>query len=253
MIFQRPPFTIHHFAKLGSTNDLLKEMSDAPEFTCIVADEQTAGRGRRDRSWHSSPGEGLYLSILLRPSNSTAKIPLLSLMSAVAVAETLMNCGATGVDIKWPNDVLVNERKLCGILVEGVSARENRMRIIVGIGVNLNHQSFPDELNRIATSWRIETGTPTSVDEFRDQLLSRLAHWYECWKRDETDLILDRWQRLSSYGRGQQVTVTLDQELVSGETAGLNEDGALLLRTNDGRVRTILAGDVTKVRRHDVN
>jgi BirA family biotin operon repressor/biotin-[acetyl-CoA-carboxylase] ligase len=100
-------------------------MSEAPEFTCVVADEQTAGRGRRDRAWHSSPGDGLYLSVLLRPPKSSMKIPLLSLMSAVAVAETLLDRDVAGVDIKWPNDVLINERKLCGILVEAVSNAAN--------------------------------------------------------------------------------------------------------------------------------
>src|SRR2546423_10911395 len=111
MILHQPPFIIHHFATLGSTNDHLKWISDAPEFTCVVADEQTAGRGRRDRTWHSSLGEGLYLSVLLRPPKSSIKIPLLSLMSAVAVAETLLARDVAGVDIKWPNDVLVHECK----------------------------------------------------------------------------------------------------------------------------------------------
>src|SRR5262245_4276655 len=112
MIIHLPPFTIHHFSSLGSTNDLLKEMVAAPEFTCVVADEQTAGRGRRARTWHSSPGDGLYLSILLHPqTDSSSKIPLISLLAAVAVAETLIDRGVEGVDIKWPNDVLVNDRK----------------------------------------------------------------------------------------------------------------------------------------------
>src|SRR5205085_10866756 len=142
---------------------------DAPEFACVVADEQTAGRGRRDRTWHSSPGEGLYLSVLLRPPKSSMKIPLLSLMSAVAVAETLLDRDVVGVDIKWPNDVLVHERKLCGILVEAAGSGMNEPRVIIGVGVNLNHQSFPEEIRQTATSLRIETGAPVVVDEFRNQ------------------------------------------------------------------------------------
>src|SRR5215471_1826954 len=123
MIIHRPPFTIHHFTSLGSTNDHLKEMVGAPEFTCVVADEQTAGRGRRARTWHSTPGDGLYLSILLLPeSDSSSKLPLISLLAAVAVAETLIERGVSEVDIKWPNDVLVNDRKICGILAEALSA-----------------------------------------------------------------------------------------------------------------------------------
>ncbi|MEO6723729.1 MAG: biotin--[acetyl-CoA-carboxylase] ligase [Blastocatellia bacterium] len=257
MILHQFPFTIHRFATLGSTNDHLKQMSDAPEFTCVVADEQTAGRGRRNRAWHSAPGEGLYLSLLLRPPKFAMKIPLLSLMSAVAVAETLLKHGAVGVDIKWPNDVLVNERKLSGILIEAVSNgagsdSSRDTRVIVGVGVNLNHPSplaFPEEFRQTATSLRIETGMAIEVEAFRDQLLLRLAHWYECWKRGEEQLILDGWQRLSSYSRGQQVVVTLDHEQVFGRTAGLNDDGALLVQPADGSMRTILAGEVTRLRK----
>lgn len=253
MIFHHPPFVIHYFATLGSTNDQLKQMSDAPEFTCVVAGEQTAGRGRRDRTWHSSPGEGLYLSVLLRPANSSARIPLLSLMTAIAVAEAVIAFDVTGVDIKWPNDVLAGERKLSGILIEGVGAGTPDARIIAGIGVNLNHRSFPEELGQTATSLKIETGREIAIDEFRNQLLSQFAGWYEHWKRGETQLILDRWQQLSSYGHGQPILVALDHEQFSGVTEGLNADGALLVRTRDGGLRTIVTGDVMRLRKSNAD
>ncbi len=247
MLIHRPPFTIHHFVSIGSTNDYLKELTDAPEFTCVVADEQTAGRGRRDRAWHSSPGEGLYLSILLRPPSSS-NIPLISLLAAVAVAETLIARGVASVDIKWPNDVLVNGRKLCGILAEGASGAGG-VRIILGIGVNLNHASFPGELRETATSLFIETGRRVIVDEFRDQLLERIAHWYDVWRRDEIAKIAGRWQELSSYSRGQRVVVTLDGEQVIGVTDGLTEAGALRLITDKGELKTFLVGEVARLRK----
>lgn len=250
MIIHRPPFSIHHFAVLGSTNEQLKGMPDAPEFTCVVADEQTAGRGRYARQWYSAPGEGLYLSVLLRPSAS-AQLPLLSLMAAVAVAETLLARGVTGVDIKWPNDVLLYERKLCGILVEAASAGREAPRLILGIGVNLNQSSFPAALSDTATSLRLATGQPTSVDHFRDQLLARLAQWYERWQR-EPQVINARWQELSSYARGQTVLVTLADEQLTGVTDGLTESGALRLRTADGVLKIILAGEVARLRRLNV-
>lgn len=250
MVIRRPPFIIHHFTKLGSTNDHLKEMTDAPEGACVVADEQTAGRGRRSRSWHSSPGDGLYLSVLLRPRpDSSAKIPLISLMAAIAVAETLVERGVAGVDIKWPNDVMVNERKISGILAEAASAGSNPSRIILGIGVNLNHKSFPPELSRTSTSIAIETGDRVVVDEFRDQLLEKIRRWYEVWKRDD-ELIINRWQQLSTYARDQRVVVTLDDEQIAGVTAGLNEAGALRLITDDGEMKTILAGEVMRLRKN---
>ncbi|MFN0109061.1 MAG: biotin--[acetyl-CoA-carboxylase] ligase [Blastocatellia bacterium] len=249
MIIHRQPFVIHQFARLGSTNDYLKQLAvTEPEFTCAVAIEQTAGRGRRERQWHSSAGDGLYLSVLLAPQSAT-KLSLLSLMTSIAVAETLIERGVPGVDIKWPNDVLVNGRKLCGILVESVSSGSDAPRIVVGVGVNLNHQSFPEELHSTATSLRLETGQTTPVDEFRDQALGRLLDWYMRWVRGDWRLILDRWRQLSSYARGLQVTIALDGEVIQGETAGVNDDGALLLRLPNGETRTILSGDVTRLRK----
>ncbi len=250
MIIHRPPFAIHHFTSLGSTNDHLKQMIAAPEFTCVVADEQTAGRGRRARTWHSSPGDGLYLSILLRPqSGSSSKIPLVSLMAAVAVAETMIERGVAGVDIKWPNDVLLKGRKVGGILAEAVSAGSEAPRIILGAGVNLNHQSFPPDLSETATSVAIETGERIAVEEFRDQLLDKIAEWYAVWKRDQTGLIINRWQQLSTYARGQRVIVNLDDEKIAGVTAGLTETGALRLIVDGGEVKIILAGEVMRLRK----
>jgi BirA family biotin operon repressor/biotin-[acetyl-CoA-carboxylase] ligase len=155
------------------------------------------------------------------------------------------------LDIKWPNDVLVNERKLCGILLEGVSSSPEAPRVIVGIGVNLNHQSFPPELSHTATSLRLECGERVEPGEFRDELLVTFARWYEIVCHRNEQMIINRWQELSSYARGKQVIVTLEDDQVSGETAGLTDAGALLLRTPAGEMRTILAGEVSKLRKND--
>jgi BirA family biotin operon repressor/biotin-[acetyl-CoA-carboxylase] ligase len=255
MTIHRPPFTVHHFASLGSTNDHLKAMIAAPEFTCVVADEQTAGRGRRARAWYSSPGDGLYMSILFLPgSDYFSKLPLTGLLAAVAVAETLIERGVAGVDIKWPNDVLVNERKISGVLAEAVSAGSESLRLVLGVGVNLNHRSFssgPPELGETATSLAIETGGPIVVEEFRDLLLEKIAQWYEIWLRCEPALIIDRWTRLSSYARGRRITVTIENEKLTGVTDGLTETGALRLAVDGGGVKTILAGEVTRLRKDD--
>ena len=250
MIIHHPPFTIHHFTSLGSTNDQLKAMTGAPEFTCVVADEQTAGRGRRARAWHSSPGDGLYLSVLLLPrTDSPSKIPLISLLAAIAVAETMIERGVANVDIKWPNDVLVNDRKVSGILAEAVSEGPESLRLVLGVGVNLNHQSFPPELSETAASLAIETGERVAVEEFRDQLLDKIARWYEHWRRDESILIVNRWERLSTYARDKQVVVTLDDDKIIGVTDGLTETGALRLVVDGGEVKTILAGEVMRLRK----
>jgi BirA family transcriptional regulator, biotin operon repressor / biotin---[acetyl-CoA-carboxylase] ligase len=249
MIIQRPPFTIHHFASLGSTNDRLKEMAAAPEFTCVVADEQTAGRGRRERAWYSAPGDGLYLSILFLPrSDSSSRLPLVGLLGAVAIAETLIERGVTGVDIKWPNDVLVNERKISGVLAEALSAGSESLRLVLGVGVNLNHPSFPAELSETATSFAIETGERIAVEEFRDRLLEKIWHWYEIWRKEPASIV-DRWSRLSTYARGQRIAVTVEDEKLIGVTDGLTETGALRLVVEGGAVRTILAGEVSRARK----
>jgi BirA family transcriptional regulator, biotin operon repressor / biotin---[acetyl-CoA-carboxylase] ligase len=250
MVIHRPPFTVHHFASLDSTNDQLKAMVAAPEFTCVAADEQTAGRGRRERTWYSAPGNGLYLSILFLPrSDSFSKLPLTALLAAVAVAETLVERGVAGVDIKWPNDVMVNERKISGVLAEALSAGSESTRVVIGVGVNLNHLSFPAELSETATSLAIETGARIAVEEFRDHLLQKIAQWYEIWRRDEQASIIDRWSRLSTYARGQRIVVTIGKELLTGVTDGLTETGALRLVVDGGDVRTILTGDITKLRK----
>lgn len=247
-IFSRGSFIVHHYSTIGSTSDALKAIPDAPEFLCLVADEQTAGRGRRTRSWHSSPGDGLYLSVLFRPDAGSEKITLLSLLAAVAVAETLSELGLQRIDVKWPNDVMCGDRKICGILVEGASSGSGGMRLIIGIGINLNHRSFPDDLASTATSFLIETGRNVPVDDVRDLLLDRLQIWYRRWSAGKWSGILDRWRELSSYAEGKRVIVTLDDSLIIGETAGLTDSGALIVKTDSGELRTILAGEVSSLR-----
>ncbi len=195
-------FQIHHFETVGSTNDVLKAMTEAPEFTVVVADEQTAGRGRRSRSWHSAAGDGLYLSLLLCPQNEKHTLSLLSLATAISVAETIREIPVRGVDIKWPNDVLIHERKVAGILIEGSSAGTQASRVIVGIGVNLNAKAFPAELEETATSLFLESGRLMDAVQFRDHLLGRLGEWYAIWSTGENASIIRTWESLSSYSHG---------------------------------------------------
>lgn len=190
-------FQIHHYETVSSTNDLLKAMTGAPEFTVIVADEQTAGRGRRSRSWHSSAGDGLYLSLLLCPRNEKAPLSLLSLAAAISVAETIRGIPVRGVDIKWPNDVLIHDLKVSGILIEGSSTGGQASRVIVGIGVNLNAKSFPAELAETATSLFLESGKLIDAVLFRDNLLDRLGEWYAIWNVGENASIIRAWESLS--------------------------------------------------------
>ena len=242
-------FHISHLAIVDSTNTYLKSLVDAPEGTCVSADEQTAGRGRQNRNWHSAPGEGLYLSILLRPPRGRTDLPLLSLTAAIAVAETFLAIGLEKIDLKWPNDLLCSERKICGILVETAGLNQGGSpRVIVGIGVNLNQRAFPPPLDTTATSLLIESGAAMGAATFRDLLLERFSEWYDCWREEGREQILTRWTALSSYAAGREVSVKLESESLTGITEGLNRDGALLVRTVDGDLRTIIAGEVSRLR-----
>jgi BirA family biotin operon repressor/biotin-[acetyl-CoA-carboxylase] ligase len=248
MILHRAPFVIHHFTTLRSTSDTLKSMSEARSFTVVTADEQTAGRGRRHRSWYSPPGDGLYLSVLLRPVAPVLSPSLISLLSAIAVAETIIDLGIREVDIKWPNDVLIAGRKVCGILAEGATSANQASCIVVGIGVNLNQRSFPEEIAEVATSLFLSTKETTDAALFRDHLLANMARWYELWHSGADLRIIERWEELSSYAKNRQVRITTDGEEIDGETLGLARNGALLVRMPDGQVRSILAGQVSHLR-----
>lgn len=246
MIIDKPPFTIHRFESIGSTNDYLRDLRDAPEFTVVVADEQTAGRGRRQRVWHSARDEGLYFSILFLPSESAQMV---SLLASIAVSEALTNRGVRGVDLKWPNDVLVGERKICGILCEAAGSTPAVTRVVAGIGINLNHQRFPAELADSATSIRIETGWSIDRMDFLNSVLERALAWYQVLAAHGETRIIARWETLSSYAFGQQVTVLTDWAQINGETQGLSTEGGLIVIDPQGTRHIVLSGEVSRTRR----
>jgi BirA family biotin operon repressor/biotin-[acetyl-CoA-carboxylase] ligase len=156
--------------------------------------------------------------------------------------------GIDGVDIKWPNDVLLKGRKVCGILAEGMNAGTSH-RIILGIGVNLNHSNFPPALAETATSIARETGAKLSADEFLSPLLPRIAHWYGRWRKGEYASVVERWESLSSFARGARVAVTTEDEQITGTTDGLTEAGALRIVTDHGETKIILTGEVARLRK----
>ena len=160
----------------------------------------TAGRGQMGSSWTSEPDKNLIMSILVIQNNSNLKdIFDFNVMVAVSIYEILELYQIPELRIKWPNDILINERKVCGILVEGASSGAQALRLIVGIGVNLNHKSFPPEIIETATSLFLQLGQMVNVAEFRDRLLARLAHWYAQWQQGYSTQIIARWQTLSPW------------------------------------------------------
>lgn len=236
---------ILRLASLPSTNDLARELAEqgAAEGVVILAREQTRGRGRQGREWVSTAGDGLYLSVILRPSVEPAKATIISLAAAVAVAETLSVDYAVAVDIKWPNDIHAGGRKLCGILIESAIEKSEIDYAILGIGVNLGQSHFPDELSMIATSLFIESQRHVAPDEFAAALLKRLEGWYRL-ALSQPSAIIARWQALSSYAEGCAVRVESGDRTLEGITRGLAPSGALIIETADGERREIVAGEI---------
>lgn len=231
----------------GSTNDDAAALArrGEPEGTVVVADAQTAGRGRLGRGWVSVRGLNLYMSVLLRPAVPPGAAPQLSLVAGVAVARAIE---AEGVEtrIKWPNDVLLGGRKVCGILTE-LEAEADRVEfVIVGIGVNLNSrpEHFPPELRDIATSVGLAAGRPVERARFAARLLGELEHCYDRYIEAGFGALAGEWNGRSAL-TGRRVTVAgAARDAVSGSCAGIDGDGALLLVEGATRHR-VLAGDVT--------
>ncbi len=242
-------FTVIRFDSLDSTNtEAIKHAKfGAAEGLCIIAREQTSGRGRHGRTWISGKDSGLYFSVVLRPQLEMRFLPLITLMTAVAVHDTLVELGIK-TDIKWVNDIHVNGKKLCGILAETVDTTRG-LAVIVGIGINLDSSNFPPEIADIATSFKAETGRFIKSEDISLVLTRFMVYFYDILSSETgPQEILYEWQRRSSYAVGKSVRVMLESETIHGVTEGLEENGALRLRTSKGDLKIIQAGDVEQLR-----
>ena len=240
---------ILRFDTIDSTNTKAADHArlGAPEGLCIIAGQQTAGRGRHGRSWVSTPNSGLYFSIILRPKIELRHLPLITLMAGVAVYDTLKQFGIKP-DIKWVNDVLVGDDKISGILAETVETTEG-LAVIVGIGINLISSSFPEEIAETATSIEFETGQTVTPDELAEPLTHYISYFYDILTGENgVEEILRQWQRRSSYFSGKLVRISLDGSTLEGTTDGLEENGALRVKTADGSVTIVQAGDIERLR-----
>lgn len=241
---------IRRFESLPSTNLEAARCAaeGAPEGLCVVAAEQTAGRGRLERHWISPKNAGLYFSVILRPQFDQSRWSILTLLAAVAVHEALTRVFDVKADIKWPNDVLVNDKKVCGILAETVETAGGRA-IVLGIGINLKMNAFPGSLKDLATSVEAETGREASPDDIIEPLAGSLARYYAVVHQpDGMDKVVREWSKRSTFARGKQVRVANGDEIIEGVTHGLESDGALLIETDAGEFKTVRTGDVTQLR-----
>jgi BirA family biotin operon repressor/biotin-[acetyl-CoA-carboxylase] ligase len=239
---------LHHFYKIGSTNTAAMAAAAAgiAEGSVFLAEEQTAGRGRGSNSWESERSAGIYCSVVLRPVLPPSDVLVLTLAVGLAVRAALAQVEArVTVDLKWPNDVLIKGRKVCGILAE-MHAEVTRVRhIVVGVGINVNQKSFPKEIEGEATSLRMETGNECSRVEVAAALLKSLDREYRILIEEPAAQrsILRRFEEQSSWARGKQVHIEESVPRIEGTTEGLDERGFLQVRTAQGLQR-VLSGTV---------
>ncbi len=239
--------TIHHFAHLDSTNSRAYELATqgAEEGEIVIAESQEKGRGRLGRSWFSPPHFNLYLSVILRPQLPPHQAPLITLMAAVATAEAIEGYSGLRPVIKWPNDILLEGRKVAGLLNELRSEADRIHFVILGIGVNLNLEKrmFPKEIQPIATSLKQEMGQTVSRKEFLASLLTHLEEWYTVFLREGGEAVLKAWRNWARI-EGKPVQVTSFGETLEGVAMDIDSEGALLLKTEAGEVKRVVAGDI---------
>ena len=237
----------HYFEKIDSTNSYARRLADAgaPEGEVVIAERQFEGRGRLGRSWESPPYCNLYFSLLLRPALAPVHAPQMTLMAAVALADTVAAFVVEPPAIKWPNDILLQGRKVAGILTESSCDAKRIEFVILGIGVNLNfpRERMPETIRDRATSLMEVGGKSFSRENFLRRLIQDLDRCYGILEDFGFDAIAPRWEAYFAL-RGRRVRVEMVDEVISGTATGIDGDGALLLEAEDGVLRRVLAGDV---------
>lgn len=235
---------ILYFPSVGSTNALALQAAQAGARGGVwVADEQTAGRGRGGHRWHSAAGDGLYVSVLIVPRLAMTRALWLSLAAGLAAQAAIHETTGLAPDIRWPNDLLLHRRKCGGILVETAVEGEMLRYAVIGIGINVNHAGFPAEIESLATSLRIETGSFVSRESLLAALLRSLDSEIRLLEQEDASGLLERFTAASTWVRGKRVRVDEAGDY-TGQTAGLDARGFLRIQGDDGAVHTVLSGCV---------
>jgi len=235
-------------AEISSTSDVAARLAEAGagEGTTVVADAQTAGRGRHGRTWCSPAGAGLYVSTIVRPDLRTAPGPgssLLTLMAGVALADAIRDATGLAVEIKWPNDLMVARRKLGGILAEGAAQGTALEYIVLGFGINLRAAAYPPDVAARATSIEAELGRPVDRGALLARSLVQLSRVRAAIAENRTSAVIDRWRQLAPSAEGSSVEWQTGAGLRQGLTAGVDDDGALLIDVA-GTIERVTAGEI---------
>ncbi len=238
---------ISFFEEIDSTNKKAKMLAvkDAKRGTVVIAERQNGGKGRLDREWYSPPNSGLWFSLILRPDFKPDKAPLLTVTASLAVVVVLERYGLE-VEIKWPNDILINGKKVCGILSEMSADMDKINYAIVGIGINVNQKEFPDYLREIATSIRMNIGKKIDRNKLLQKILLSFTGYYNMLLKDENERIIDIWQQRLNIVN-QNIEISSKGKLHKGKAVGVSKKGELLVKEKD-RIISFWAGDATFVK-----
>jgi BirA family biotin operon repressor/biotin-[acetyl-CoA-carboxylase] ligase len=241
---------IYAYEEITSTNDIAQDLAlkGEQEGSVVFAESQIKGRGRLQRNWFSPKRKGLWFSLILRPQLAPNYIPLITAMSAVAVAKAISSYTGLTTWIKWPNDIYINGKKAGGILTEITTDIDAIRFVILGIGINVNIDNFNNELEKKATSLRIEGKQNYSRVELAKKILISLEHYYSLLTDKKWDEIINEWKSLS-FVLGKRVSLVYNGEHIEGQAMGLDEYGALILRMDDGFLKHITAGEVLPIER----
>jgi BirA family biotin operon repressor/biotin-[acetyl-CoA-carboxylase] ligase len=238
---------IHYFTEVTSTNDVAKELAAlrAKEGTIVIAEVQTSGRGRLGRGWLSPKG-GVWFSIILRPEVKAKDVFKITFLTAVAVAKTIRKMFKLNAEIEWPNDILVNGKKVCGILTETSIRGETVDSVVVGVGINANVDIdfFPKDFKKTVTTLASEVKREVDREKFLHALLKELEAYYKMFKENNFDSILEEWKQLNRLF-GANVEVVTFNEKIEGQAVNVDQNGALIIRLADGTTRKVFSGDVT--------
>ena len=237
---------LHYHEIIDSTMAEASRLAEAaaPAGTMVFAEAQTNGRGRLGRHWVSETSAGLYFTVILRPAFSPAAALILTLMAGVSLATVVQAAVGGEVDLRWPNDLLLNGKKCAGVLIE-MRAEPNRvLYVLLGVGVNVNQTSFPEGLDTPASSLLLEAGRPVERGDFLISLLKQLNADYNFLLTNGAEQILARFERISSYARGKRVRVGEGNDAFTGTTAGLTSEGLILVKRDHGHTEKVVAGHV---------
>lgn len=234
------------FEEIDSTNNEAKRKAEAGagHGTLVVSEIQTAGKGRRGRNWVSAKGDGIWMSLILKPDIEPANASMLTLVMALAVVSAIRGLTGAKAEIKWPNDIVLNKKKVCGILTEMSAEPDLINHIVVGVGINVHNEKFPDDIQDKATSIFAETGNKITRAELIALTLKRFEHYYAqfCRFQDMTALLEEYNDQLVNTGR--EVAVLDPKQEYRGTARGINGRGELMVQTEDG-MRNVASGEVS--------